>query len=112
MILVTYGPLPAKTETFARKNPSHCVNVCVVVSIAASRIDYIDSKNKSTQILIIDGVRFYRNRLRGSKQYWKCSQYYKPCRCPAIAICNLNSLSVQRMYKHNHGESSVAAGGD
>lgn len=63
-----------------------------------------DSKNKSTQILIIDDVRFYRNRLRGTKQYWKCSQYYKPCRCPAIAICNLASNNVQRMYKHNHNE--------
>lgn len=73
-----------------------------MLSIAESRIEFIYSKNKSTQILIIDEVRYYRNRLRCNKQYWKCSQYYKPCKCPAIAIHNLLSNDYQRMFKHNH----------
>lgn len=75
------------------------------MSFAVLRIQFVQAKGKnSAPILIINDERFYRNRARANKQYWKCSQYYKPHRCPAMAIVYTGTNSIQRQYDHNHGD--------
>lgn len=50
---------------------------------------------------MIDGIRFFRNRQRNGKQYWKCSYYYKQ-KCPTIAILNEKSEEVKMVHEHSH----------
>lgn len=56
-------------------------------------------------MLVLDGVRFFRNRKRGTKQYWKCSQYYKN-KCPAIIIVDEYNNAYQVAHPHSHPTSS------
>lgn len=68
-------------------------------------IEYRSSKRNGQQLLVLDGVRFFRNRKRGTKQYWKCSQYYKN-KCPAIIIVDELNNAYQIAHPHSHPTSS------
>lgn len=50
---------------------------------------------------MINGFRFFRNKKRGSRQYWKCSNYYKE-KCPAIAIYDEITLNLRLCHQHRH----------
>lgn len=51
--------------------------------------------------MVLDGVRYFRNRQRNDKQYWKCSYYYKN-KCPAIVIIETNTSKVFTNHTHTH----------
>uniref|UniRef100_A0A182F8L4 FLYWCH-type domain-containing protein n=1 Tax=Anopheles albimanus TaxID=7167 RepID=A0A182F8L4_ANOAL len=38
---------------------------------------YKQSQRSGKELLVINGITFFRNRQRNNKQYWKCNQYYK-----------------------------------
>lgn len=65
------------------------------------RVEFINSKKNGGQLLMINGIRFFRNRRRNGKQYWKCSHYYK-AKCPTIAIVNENSADIKILHNHCH----------
>ncbi|KNC31605.1 hypothetical protein FF38_12841 [Lucilia cuprina] len=69
------------------------------------RIDFIDSKKNGGKLLVINGFRFFRNKKHGSRQYWKCSNYYKE-KCPAIAIYDENTLNLRLCHQHRHVSSN------
>jgi hypothetical protein len=64
-------------------------------------IEYHSSKRNGQQLLVVDGVRFFRNRKRGHKQYWKCNQYYKN-KCPTIIIVDELTSQYQIAHEHSH----------
>ncbi|XP_049532484.1 modifier of mdg4-like isoform X20 [Anopheles darlingi] len=61
---------------------------------------YKQSQRSGKELLVINGITFFRNRQRNNKQYWKCNQYYK-CKCPCLAIVDGKIPGEIRM-KHNH----------
>lgn len=65
------------------------------------RVEFKSSKKNGGQLLVIDGIRFFRNRQRNGKQYWKCSYYYKQ-KCPTIAILNDKNGEVKMVHEHSH----------
>lgn len=65
-------------------------------------IEYQPSKKNGGKLLVIDGVRFFRNRKRGDRQYWKCSQYYKQQKCPTIVVTNEGKMELKIFHYHNH----------
>ncbi|XP_036324972.1 uncharacterized protein LOC118738155 [Rhagoletis pomonella] len=69
------------------------------------QIDFIDSKKNGGKLLVINGFRFFRNKKRGSRQYWKCSNYYKE-KCPAIAIYDETTLNLRLCHQHKHVTSN------
>jgi hypothetical protein len=52
-------------------------------------------------LLVIDGVKFFRNRKRGDLQYWKCSNYYKN-KCPCFVVINEERKDVKIKHEHTH----------
>lgn len=80
--------------------------VCFVfMCFAGFRIDFIDSKKNGGKLLVINGFRFFRNKKHGSRQYWKCSNYYKE-KCPAIAIYDEITLNLRLCHQHRHISSN------
>ncbi|KAL9893473.1 modifier of mdg4-like isoform X20 [Glossina fuscipes] len=69
------------------------------------QIDFIDSKKNGGKLLVINGFRFFRNKKHGSRQYWKCSNYYKE-KCPAIAIYDDITLNLRLCHQHRHISSN------
>lgn len=69
-------------------------------------IYYIPSKRTGQQLLVHDGIRYFRNRKRDSKQYWKCSFYYKT-KCPAFMIVDEIRDCYSLMHEHKHHETNV-----
>lgn len=65
------------------------------------RVEFKNSKKNGGKLLVINGIRFFRNRKRNGKQYWKCSYYYKH-KCPTIAILNEVSLDIKILHQHRH----------
>lgn len=59
------------------------------------------SKRNGQKLLVIDGIRFFRNRTRAAKQYWKCSYYYKT-KCPTLCIIDESTQKLQIIHKHMH----------
>lgn len=55
---------------------------------------------------MVDGVRFFRNRKRGNKQYWKCSYYYKN-RCPTIIVIEEDTARFKITHEHTHAKPQV-----
>lgn len=53
---------------------------------------------------MFNGIRYFRNRKRGSKQYWKCSFYYKT-KCPAIVIVDEQNDCYETQHDHQHDPS-------
>lgn len=64
-------------------------------------IEYQPSKKNGGKLLVIDGIRFFRNRKRGDRQYWKCSHYYKQ-KCPTIVVTHEGSTEMKILHFHNH----------
>ncbi|XP_004530744.1 modifier of mdg4 isoform X17 [Ceratitis capitata] len=69
------------------------------------QIGFIDSKKNGGKLLVINGFRFFRNKKRGSRQYWKCSNYYKE-KCPAIAIYDEITMNIRLCHQHKHVTSN------
>lgn len=69
--------------------------------ILASVVEFEPSKRNGQKLLVLDGVRYFRNRQRNDKQYWKCSYYYKN-KCPAIVIIETNTSKVFTNHTHTH----------
>lgn len=67
----------------------------------AEKIYYEPSKRAGQHLLVYNNFRYFRNRKRGPKQYWKCSFYYKT-KCPAIMIVNEESGTCQTHNEHQH----------
>lgn len=67
-------------------------------------IGFINSKKNGGKLLVINGFRFFRNKKHGSRQYWKCSNYYKE-KCPAIAIYDDITLNLRLCHPHRHEKS-------
>ncbi|XP_035777046.1 modifier of mdg4-like isoform X26 [Anopheles albimanus] len=61
---------------------------------------YKQSQRSGKELLVINGITFFRNRQRNNKQYWKCNQYYK-CKCPCMAIVD-DKIPEEIRMKHNH----------
>lgn len=74
-------------------------------TLSGFRIDFIDSKKNGGKLLVINGFRFFRNKKHGSRQYWKCSNYYKE-KCPAIAIYDEITLNLRLCHQHRHVSSN------
>ena len=70
------------------------------------QVEYKNSKKNGGKLLVINGIRFFRNRRRNGKQYWKCSYYYKH-KCPTIAIVNEHSLDIKILHEHCHAHFSA-----
>jgi hypothetical protein len=66
-----------------------------------SGIYYEPSKRSGQHLLVFNGIRYFRNRKRGSKQYWKCSFYYKT-KCPAIIIVDVENDCYETQHDHQH----------
>lgn len=64
-------------------------------------VEFKSSKKNGGKLLVINGIRFFRNRQRNGKQYWKCSYYYKQ-KCPTIAIINEESRDIKMIHEHCH----------
>lgn len=64
-------------------------------------IEYQPSKKNGGKLLVIDGIRFFRNRKRGDRQYWKCSHYYKQ-KCPTIVVTHEGNTEMKILHFHNH----------
>lgn len=67
----------------------------------APSVEFKSSKKNGGKLLVINGIRFFRNRQRNGKQYWKCSYYYKQ-KCPTIAIINEESRDIKMIHEHCH----------
>lgn len=66
-------------------------------------IEYVPSKKNGGQLLVVNGIRFFRNRQRAGKQYWKCSHYYNnQFKCPTIIIINEKTTDLKILHAHNH----------
>lgn len=72
-----------------------------VIDDPTGRIFYEPSKRAGQHLLVYNNFRYFRNRKRGPKQYWKCSFYYKT-KCPAIMIVNEESGTCQTHNEHQH----------
>lgn len=78
----------------------------MIISHAGSGgIYYIPSKRTGQQLLVHDGIRYFRNRKRDGKQYWKCSYYYKN-KCPAFMMIDENRECYSLMHEHTHDKAS------
>lgn len=64
-------------------------------------VEFKSSKKNGGKLLVINGVRFFRNRQRNGKQYWKCSYYYKQ-KCPTIAILSEENNEIKMVHEHSH----------
>jgi FLYWCH zinc finger domain len=64
-------------------------------------IYYEPSKRSGQHLLIFNGFRYFRNRKRGNKQYWKCSYYYKT-KCPSIVIVDEVNECFESQHLHVH----------
>lgn len=73
----------------------------VFQNILDYKIEYLPSKKNGGKLLVLNGVRYFRNRKRALKQYWKCSFYYKT-KCPAIVIMDERRSDLKILHKHNH----------
>lgn len=72
-----------------------------VSSAGQPRVDYEPSKRSGQQLLVLNGIRHFRNRKRGNKQYWKCSYYYKT-KCPSIVIVDEVNDYYELQHEHQH----------
>jgi FLYWCH zinc finger domain len=59
------------------------------------------SRRNGKKLLCVNGIRFFRNRHRGTKQYWKCSHYYKN-KCPTLVILDENEPKIKMLHPHTH----------
>ncbi|EAL40984.2 AGAP003439-PE [Anopheles gambiae str. PEST] len=73
-------------------------------SFRAPKFTYKQSQRSGRQLLVVNGIHFFRNRERNGKQYWKCNQYYK-CKCPCIVL--INTATSQLSIKHNHNHETT-----
>uniref|UniRef100_A0A182TVV6 FLYWCH-type domain-containing protein n=1 Tax=Anopheles melas TaxID=34690 RepID=A0A182TVV6_9DIPT len=73
-------------------------------SFRAPKFTYKQSQRSGRQLLVVNGIHFFRNRERNGKQYWKCNQYYK-CKCPCIVL--INTATSQLSIKHNHNHATT-----
>lgn len=64
-------------------------------------IYYEPSKRSGQHLLVFNGVRYFRNRRRGHKQYWKCSWYYKT-KCPSIIVVDEGNECYETQHHHKH----------
>lgn len=64
-------------------------------------IYYEPSKRSGQHLLVFNGIRYFRNRRRANKQYWKCSWYYKT-KCPAIVIVDEGNECYETQHEHQH----------
>ncbi|KXJ68786.1 hypothetical protein RP20_CCG001713 [Aedes albopictus] len=62
------------------------------------------STQRGTHLLMVNGVKFFRNRQRNDKHYWKCHQYYKR-KCPCTVVINETTSNITVKYRHNHNEN-------
>ncbi|EAT37405.1 AAEL010576-PL [Aedes aegypti] len=62
------------------------------------------SARRGSHLLVVNGVKFFRNRQRNDKQYWKCHQYYKR-KCPCTVVINEATSNITVKFDHNHDES-------
>lgn len=69
-------------------------------------VEFKSSKKNGGKLLVINGIRFFRNRQRNGKQYWKCSFYYRS-KCPTIAILNEENRDIKIIHDHCHSASST-----
>ena len=81
-------------------------NCITYFSSAGYQIEFIDSKKNGGKLLVINGFRFFRNKKRGNRQYWKCSNYYKE-KCPAIAIYDEVTLNLRLCHHHIHNTTNT-----
>lgn len=75
-------------------------------------IEYLPSKKNGGKLLVVNGIRFFRNRKRGLKQYWKCSHYYNAEKCPSIIIINEESSELKILHAHQHEVNSLTTKSD
>lgn len=73
----------------------------LVVEKLQPHVEFKSSKKNGGQLLVINGIRFFRNRQRNGKQYWKCSYYYKQ-KCPTIAIVHEENYDIKIHHEHCH----------
>lgn len=64
-------------------------------------VEFMSSKKNGGKLLVINGIRFFRNRQRNGKQYWKCSFYYRN-KCPTIAIVQEDTYDIKILHDHKH----------
>uniref|UniRef100_A0A182JNK5 FLYWCH-type domain-containing protein n=1 Tax=Anopheles christyi TaxID=43041 RepID=A0A182JNK5_9DIPT len=76
----------------------------------APQFTYKQSQRSGRQLLVVNGIHFFRNRQRNGKQYWKCNQYYK-CKCPCIVLINEATARLSIKHSHNH-ETNACVGAD
>lgn len=85
----------------------------MIIILAASRIvlpsndpefEFKMSARRGSHLLVVNGVKFFRNRQRNDKQYWKCHQYYKR-KCPCTVVINEATSNITVKFDHNHDES-------
>lgn len=86
---------------YTRSIWSHLIWLCPEAYGKIPRVEFKSSKKNGGRLLVIDGIRFFRNRQRNGKQYWKCSYYYKQ-KCPTIAILNEKNEEVKMVHEHSH----------
>ncbi|CRK91967.1 CLUMA_CG005563, isoform P [Clunio marinus] len=67
----------------------------------STSIYYEPSKRSGQHLLVLNGIRYFRNRKRNNKQYWKCSFYYKT-KCPSIIIVDDKSGCYESQHEHQH----------
>ncbi|XP_070506018.1 modifier of mdg4-like isoform X32 [Chironomus tepperi] len=65
---------------------------------------YEVSRRSGQHLLVFNGIKYFRNRKRGSKQYWKCNYYYKT-KCPAIVIVDEITECFESQHEHQHDPS-------
>jgi S-adenosylhomocysteine hydrolase len=69
--------------------------------LSSAGIYYEPSKRSGQHLLVYNGIRYFRNRKRANKQYWKCSWYYKT-KCPAIVIVDEGNECYETQHEHQH----------
>lgn len=71
-------------------------------------VEFMSSKKNGGKLLVINGIRFFRNRQRNGKQYWKCSFYYRN-KCPTIAIVQEDTYEVKILHDHKHHTADASS---
>lgn len=107
-----------KLKLFVIKNEDVCEKECdwlhfsftdhVMCLVLDCVIEYEASTKSRGFLLVVNGIRFFRNRRRGNKQYWKCHRYYKD-RCPTIVIVDEATNHAKIIYTHKHAIEEKAA---
>lgn len=92
--------MPMTSSMLSIKSLLQCLLTSYHYSSSYVGIYYEPSKRSGQSLLVYNGIRYFRNRKRGRKQYWKCNFYYKT-KCPAIVIVDESSVPYESYDTHH-----------